>query len=766
MKLLKDLLQRRVPQILGIYLGTSWAIIEFLDWLINQFSISPHLPKFVLLTLVSMIPTVLLLAYYHGKPGKDEWTKVEKIGIPTNVLAVILMLIFVFSGKDLGATTSLVTLENEEGQVVERVVPKSEFRKKIMLFLLDNSTGDTTLHWLSYGIVDMLYMDLLQDFYLEVKPGYHQSAIESIKEAGYEKLSGLPLMLEKEITQDLHLDYFLTGSFSQPDQDYQVDAQLYRSRNGKLIAQISIRDNNIYGLVDQLSVQLKRDLEIPDYHIEEAVDLPVSELTTSSMEAYESYIRGSIESLLFQDWNSNLNHLNQAIQSDSTYAVAYLNMYQLLVHTNQSDKAGWVFDPLMRYLYKMPERLQYYAKASYYESRQEYEKQYAMFNMLVSLYPEDIQARLDLIITQLIQNQLDKAIDNYLYILELDPERYSVLREIGSLYEQQGNYEEAKNYYMQYAERFPDRPESFRSLGKLYRTMGDFEEARIYYEKSLLLDPGSISDMLLLADLESGVGNFDQAFTQLQYALDQSETPRENALVYAYLQEFHELRGAYDRALEYLYLKQLEWEKFLTPIQLTAYKIGNFDHYVRLEGEDVATDTLEVLGSKLDAVLKDYASVGYLHLYLYKGQMEKAEEELICMEALISDLKLESLRPLAYESQGKIHELGNEYEQAVDQYLERLETGPVDTDIYVSLGRCYRKLSNHKDSEEFLQKALVIDPFYPDANYEMALFYREAGKNEKALYHMMRVVSIWEHADDDFEPAIRARALLSEWEGS
>jgi glucose-6-phosphate-specific signal transduction histidine kinase len=122
MKHLKDLLQRRVPQILGIYLGASWAIIEFLDWMINQFSISPHLPKFVLLTLVSMIPTVLLLTYYQGKPGKDEWTKVEKIGIPANVLAAILMLFFVFSGRDLGATTSLVTLEDEDGQLMEREI--------------------------------------------------------------------------------------------------------------------------------------------------------------------------------------------------------------------------------------------------------------------------------------------------------------------------------------------------------------------------------------------------------------------------------------------------------------------------------------------------------------------------------------------------------------------------------------------------------------------------------------------------------------------
>jgi hypothetical protein len=122
MTIVKDLIQRRVPQILGIYLATSWAIIEFLDWLINRFSISPHLPEFGLVILASMIPTVLLLAYFHGKPGRDTWTKIEKIGIPTNALAAIFLLLFLFRGKDLGAATARVTLEDEEGQTIERVI--------------------------------------------------------------------------------------------------------------------------------------------------------------------------------------------------------------------------------------------------------------------------------------------------------------------------------------------------------------------------------------------------------------------------------------------------------------------------------------------------------------------------------------------------------------------------------------------------------------------------------------------------------------------
>jgi hypothetical protein len=59
----------------------------------------------------------------------------------------------------------------------------------------------------------------------------------------------------------------------------------------------------------------------------------------------------------------------------------------------------------------------------------------------------------------------------------------------------------------------------------------------------------------------------------------------------------------------------------------------------------------------MDVVFKDYISIGYLHLYLYSGQMEKAEEELNKVEAMISALKLEGLRPLALYARGKIHEL-------------------------------------------------------------------------------------------------------------
>ena len=62
--LFKDLLSRRVPQILGGYLAASWIILEFMDWLTGRYPISPHLVDFCLVTLAAMIPTIFLLSYY------------------------------------------------------------------------------------------------------------------------------------------------------------------------------------------------------------------------------------------------------------------------------------------------------------------------------------------------------------------------------------------------------------------------------------------------------------------------------------------------------------------------------------------------------------------------------------------------------------------------------------------------------------------------------------------------------------------------------
>ena len=56
-------------------------MIQFMDWIVNRYILSPHLVDLSLGIIISFVPTILIMAYFHGKPGKDKWTNIEKIGI-------------------------------------------------------------------------------------------------------------------------------------------------------------------------------------------------------------------------------------------------------------------------------------------------------------------------------------------------------------------------------------------------------------------------------------------------------------------------------------------------------------------------------------------------------------------------------------------------------------------------------------------------------------------------------------------------------------
>jgi hypothetical protein len=87
--LIKNLFERRIPQILGIYIGSGFGVLEFVEWLVGHYPVSPYLEQFSFVAMVSMLPTVYLLAHFHGRPGLDRWTRVEKIGIPIRATASI-----------------------------------------------------------------------------------------------------------------------------------------------------------------------------------------------------------------------------------------------------------------------------------------------------------------------------------------------------------------------------------------------------------------------------------------------------------------------------------------------------------------------------------------------------------------------------------------------------------------------------------------------------------------------------------------------------
>ena len=93
---IKKLLDRRDPQIIGSYIIAATSLVLFIDWLVARYDFPQYYVTLALFGIISILPSVIILAYFHGTPGKDEWTRIEKIGIPTNILFIAVMLFIGF----------------------------------------------------------------------------------------------------------------------------------------------------------------------------------------------------------------------------------------------------------------------------------------------------------------------------------------------------------------------------------------------------------------------------------------------------------------------------------------------------------------------------------------------------------------------------------------------------------------------------------------------------------------------------------------------
>ncbi len=762
----KNLFERRFPQIIFIYLGICWTILEFLGWIVDRYMLSPSLLDFSFVTLISLMPTAGMLAFFHGKPGRDQWTKTEKIGIPINMVFSAILLFILFSGKELGSTTTSIVVEDEIGQKSEREIPKSEFRKRLAIFFFENKTGDKELDWLQYAIMTGCHLDLDQDPFFSIYSAYDDLIYQKILQAGFENKLRTPMSLEKKIAKDIQREYFLGGSFSTVNDTFVVNTYLYETKRGKLISEHILKGKNLFSLIDEINLKLKHDLNVPIWHINEVADLPVSEILTNSMPACKEFIKGSNFANLHNDYKNSTDCFEKAVKEDPTFTMSYWELYSSYINTNQPQKALEAIQSTIQYIYKLPENLQFRIKEEYYLVTENPEKRFTILKMWVKLYPRDVRGHFRLADEYLKKNQLDKAISEYNCIYQIDPERHYYLRYIGNIYLMKGEFKEALKYYKQHKKLYPNDYKSFSALGELYFTMGNYSQAKDYFLDAQVIEPSDVSIFLRLGDIDTELGNYDRALDQYNEALIIAKTPQERSFVYWALEIFYKERGQIRKSIENMNKKFSEQKKFLNPIDLLINQISemSLSNYIMVGDTNEAFNKLNIIESSMSPPWSKTSALGYLDLYLELKDIENAEKSIESVEEMIRIFGEESKRKIIYHAEGRINEWKGDYIKAILNYNSELEYKPTDVKILIDIGRCYREIGNYSKAKKLLQTVLKIFPFSPKAHYEIAQVYINTGDREKAQYHLSTAVNIWEDADHEYKPAKGAIEKLQELE--
>jgi class 3 adenylate cyclase/tetratricopeptide (TPR) repeat protein len=759
----KDLWQRRVIQVTLVYLVLAYLVRLAVGYMVKEYMLSPHLTNLVWYVLLSLIPSIIMLAYFHGKRGISKWTRVELIGMPVNVILALLVMIFIFKGKDLGAMTTTVTVQNEEGESIDKLVMKNEFRKKILIYNMDNISGDSSLDYLQYGIPEMVHYDLSRDLLITSLPA--MKIYTTIQDAGYEDATGLPLTLMKRIAEQRFMNYFLFGTLDKQLDQYIIKIKLYETKLTRLITEFIVEANDPFSLSDQLSVQIKKGVGFPESHIAKTEDLPLKASFTDSKKALYYYSL-SVKEEALNNWTEGLRLLDMAIREDPQFAFGYASITIAYFQNGEMEKAKNAVQSAIELGHKLTDRNQFIVKFVHYVFEQQPEKVMAVLKMWVDLYPEDLVAHATLANRYEIRGMYPEAIKEYKELLRLEPDQNQFLLTVARLFMGLGSPDSALSYYQKYAEKLPQESTSYRKLGEFYYLTGDMNQAKENYENALLIaDPNEKARITIeLANLLIRTGEFEQAFEKCMEAMDLSKTASDSAAVYQVLEKFYLNKGQVYKSLESHELKLEKYSSVLTPTDQLAFQAFQMRPYIHAGEFDKAFNILEEIAVKLEPPLDNIVPFGYMMLYAELGEVEKARNAMKGAEELAKGFGQEALLTAVYYARAKIDELEGAYSEAIENYNKILDLDATEYLLHSHISRCYRHQKEYRKAREEIELCLKHLPYNPVCNYEAALLYLETGDEDKGLEHLQRAVEIWKDADKDYDKANLAKEKLASLE--
>ena len=762
--LARELIHRRVPHILAIYAGASWGLVEFTALASDEFLLSPHWTRLVLITLFMMLPSVFMLALFHGKPGKDRdsLARTEKIGIPANLVLCGGVLWALFGGEELGSATTSVTVETEEGGTVERDVPKTEFRKTTALFPVDLGPGiGEGESWITYAVPEALALDLMaDDFFVPIPTfGYEFYA----RERGFESFTAAPLALKRQLAQELYAEFMAVSEIDRVDNLFRVTLGLYGVGDGSLAAETTHEGTDLLALVDEMSGQVKAALGIPAR--EGIEDLPVRGRLSENDAAVEAFFKGIFHNYADRDTEAAIGSLTTATTLDPSFAVAQYTLSRVLRASGQSEAIAVIpLTAALDGLFRMPERYGFQVKADYYRLTGEMDRAEAVVEMWVELYPSDLDAlrmRADM---QLSTGDWEGVLPTVAAIRRLDPLDGRLILLMAEAQEQLGNHDQTFSLLTEYVERFPGDAFGYSRLANFHQQRGRHDDARAALERAIVLEPLAPELARELAELDLDNGRLDEARAGYERSLAQARTPEQRARALSGLTHYHHRRGEIADAIHMIEARLQEDAGFQTPLSIAWGRFGDIFVYLDAGGVDEAVALLEELRAAFQASPSIYVARLAVHVALAAEGVDAALEAHRQASEVVEAGGLEGYRPALLGDLGLIRDRAGDHAGAAESFRAAIALSP-EGRFYRGAGRALRRAGLLDEAEAELQEALLLVPADPHAHLEMGLLMEARGDIEAAVEHMKSALAVWENADEDFEPAREARAKLAELGG-
>ncbi len=623
----EDLKERRFFPILAAYFGGGWVFLEFFGFVVDTLHLSPTWKLTTLTLLAAFVPTAGIIAFFHGSPGKDPVTRMEKILISVNVGVVILILTFFppstfLSTGNTSAAVMKVQYQDVGGAVTERTLVRPQFQTSIMLYLFQNQTGDPRNNWLEFWFVDGLLEDLTQNNYLTFSNQYvNRPAIHALE---LEQPSRVPLSIQLKWAQDAGAKYLINGDFLRDGDLWRVHLQVFEVKQGLAVLSEKFKGTNPIDLIDQMSPSIERVVKLSDKQINAFPNLKVRELTSYNVEAIKAYSRYWQTVTRDDDPEAALKYIKAAVAADPTFALAHFLAWQLCFMLNRPDYIEHL-EAAMRYKDRLSDNNRQYVEYNYFQVQGNTEAAEHTLNRWIALAPNNPQPYL------LRARQLDRrgqrgeALASLVRIHRMSPGNEEALAALSGVCLQLGRTREALGYASQFINDHPGLDRGYLLKGNVMRATGDYAAALHSYEQAYANDPRQIVNWIAVIWEKARQGNIPGLAPQIEAMLKQRPAPRDQVQLYRLLYNLEKDQGHFIAAFR-VYRKMMEVGKgVMLPISYYANWVPLVQDLARMNLDKEAGFIIQILEQNLRILGGEITSMAKFSYYLEKNDPDSLE---------------------------------------------------------------------------------------------------------------------------------------------
>jgi eukaryotic-like serine/threonine-protein kinase len=655
---------------------------------------------------------------------------------------------------------------------------------KLAIMYFDNLVDSEDKQKLGEIVTNLLITGLSESQYLKVVSS--QRLYDILKLLGREGEKKIDKSIATQVATKAGAKWMLLGSILQVEPRIEITTQLVDVGTGEIKSSQRItgeKTEDIFSLVDGLSVKIKKDLYLPA-QAQKEISRPVADVTTHSPEAYRYYLEGF-------DFTNKVEYpeaeksFTKAIEIDSTFAMAYFWLVLDKSASGGLDKE--LLDKAIKYSDKVSQKERFYIK--YLEALESGNNSQAIKELqrIVERYPDEKGAFNFLGgIYCFTLGQYKQGITALQKAIEIDPLSKLPYNSLAYAYNSIGDFEKSLWAINKYISLAPDEPNPYDSRADLYAWNGKLDQAIESYRKALQTKPDfypSLAKLGFMYLLKREYAQAENCFKAVSAGNDKASRSMGRttlALIPLY-------QGKFDKALEVLDngITADKMEQFEGGQNVTKHALKAFIYEERGNLDSASTEAKVCT----EIVKKEYPfdPVYLRDLYIYvlakKGQLKEAEAVAKLLKKDVEE-ENQAARYAYWLALSAVEQAKGNKKTAIS-YLEEATSNPPYLTLSPSystgnwslppfqahflLARACLESNRLDKAVSELEKALssydegraIVSISAVKAYYLLGLAYEKSGWNNKAIEKYEEFLDIWKDADPGIKEVQDAKERLN-----